>query len=356
MAATNPNLSRRTLVAARTEASYNVDSQSGVSLTTTASTAMLLWDEVNPISVDTQVIDKQVVRASFSDYPYLIGRQLYMFKPKTLLMNSPGGSGQAPDSGDLTAAANNTGNNAVAGVPPFFSHLLRACALAEGKDVTGGSVVYTPVSTGFKSATAYVFADGIRHIITGMYGNCVFTGAAGEGIEMAFDMKGSYLDPTVTAIPSSVVYPADQKAIMKSSGMTMTRVAGYNDGAYRNLPPIARSFKFDLGVQVIERKDFDSPVGLLGLWITNRKPTLNLVVEVEQNLVSFNPWASLGGAETMTIQLTHGATSPNRCRFFWRETQLRNVQYQDDQGIRTYALDYSLTSAADDQDSMLTFF
>lgn len=354
--AQTPNLTRKTLVLAKRESTYGQDAFGGGPLYTgTNSCALLLWDEINPISVDTQIVDQQVVRASFSKYKDLVGRQLYNLRPKTMLMNTPGGSHVHSDSGDHTGGTgDNTGNSAIAGVPPFFGHLLRACGLSEATHSSSG-VIYTPTSSSFNSATAYVWADSIRHLITGLYGSCVIEGRAGEGIDLMFDLKGNYADPTESTIPSSVTYPEDAKTLVETEGYANDQ---HTNGS--GVGPLVRSFRFDLGTQVIERRSMNHSKGLYGLWITDRQPTLEIVCEVENNISGggddeFAPFADLSAAQEAAISFTHGSDPGSRCLFTFTAAQLRDVQYQDDQGIRTYSLQYNLTSVSDDGEYSIKF-
>lgn len=360
--AVTPNLTRKTLVLAKRESTYGTDATPG--FVGSNSCAMLLWDETNPIQIDTKILDQQVVRASFSKYPDLVGRSLWMIKPKTMLMTSPGGSHVSPDVGPSTG--DNCGDVGEAGSPPFFGHLLRACALKETVN-SSSSVIYSPLSSNFSSASVYVWADGVKHISTGVYGTSVFEGRAGEGIDLTFDMKGLYpsAGPQTSAIPTSVQYPADSKKLVEKESLTMSSgyVAPVSQGPQTPVTgPITRSFKFDLGVNVIERADMNSPFGLFGLWPTDRKPTLDLVIEVENNLSTtspyVNPWSILtsGSSALQTITFTHGSTVANRSEFVFTSCQLRQVQYQDDQGVRTYSLSFNLVSTIDDGDYTIRFY
>jgi hypothetical protein len=358
--AVTPNLTRKTLVLAKRESSY-ADGTTTPTSSGKNSGAMLLWDEVNPISIDTTILDQQVVRASFSRYPDLVGRSLYMLRPKTMLMTTPGGGHVSPDSGFSTG--DKTGDAAAAGVPPFFGHLLRACSTSEAVN-SSSSVIYSPTSSSFSSACAFVWADGLKHIARGLYGTAVFEGRAGEGIDISFDMKGNYTEPTSVAIPTSVTYPADGKRLVEQESLTISSgyVAPVSHGVQTPVTgPIVRSFRFDLGVEIIERRDMNSPYGLFGLWPTNRKPTLDLVIEVENNLATtspyFNPWSILtsGSSALQTVTFTHGSAAASRSTFTFGSCQLRDVQYQDDQGIRTYALSFNIVSTTDDGDYTIKF-
>jgi hypothetical protein len=163
-------------------------------------------------------------------------------------------------------------------------------------------------------------------------------------------MKGNYADPVANAIPTAVTYPADAKVLVESEGLTMSN---FSVGS-----PIVRSFKFDLANTIVERRDMNSSKGLYGLWITDRKPTLDLVIEVENLLTTFNPWTALNTQPSVTssISFTHGTGVHKRCLFTFNQAQLKDVQYQDDQGIRTYALSYTLNSSTDDAEYSIKFY
>ena len=91
MANANPNLTRKTLVVCKSEDTYGADAFGGTAATSsTDSGAYLLWDEINPLQLDTQHVEMQSVRASYSKNEDLVGRQLYMLRPKTQFMASPG--------------------------------------------------------------------------------------------------------------------------------------------------------------------------------------------------------------------------------------------------------------------------
>lgn len=333
------NLTRKTLVLAAMETTYGTEQSTIYATANVSSHAMLLFDEINPLGIDTQVVDKQVIRASLTKNANLIGRRLYTFKPKTMAMCSPG---------YVNGSSASCGTPPGYGLPPFFGTLLRACGLQE--DLTAGagasgSVIYKPRSSGFESATCHVLADQIKHVLVGTVGTFSAEGRGGEGIEFSFDMKSKYTQPYYSSTVPSPTYPADNKVLVQSEGLTVSE--------FTTETPIVRSFKFDAGVNIIERRDMNSAFGLYGLYVTDRKPTLELVIEVESNLANFDPFDDLGNASTGAItshlvKFIHGTSNPNKFGFCFRSAQLKDVQYQDDSGIRTYALSYDLVSSTDD--------
>ena len=333
-----PNLSRKTLIIANVQSDTTAFTSTWFTPASASNRTLLLWDEVNPISMDVKVLDQQVIRASLSQNQQLVGRRLWMLKPKTMVMCSPGA--------DYT---NSTGASPIAGVPPFFGPLLRGCGLQETVSLSA-SVVYTPRSSGFESVAFYVWTDAILHKMFKAFGNCVFEGRAGEGIDMSYDFKGTFNLPDNSISLPAPTYPADSKLLVQSEALT---IDAYNTGGSN--APIVRSFRFDLGINVIERGDLNSAFGLYGLYITDKKPTLEIVMEVENALSgngSIDPFGDIadatGAVTTYSIAMLHGSSSPNKFKFNWPYAQLKDVQYQDDQGIRTYQLSFNLTSVPDD--------
>ena len=271
-----------------------------------------------------------------------------------MLMGSPGSDVNAAAKDPTDGTGRHTGASPTDGLPPFFGSLLKACAMSQTIEASA-SVQYKPVSSGFSSATAHVYADAHKVIVTGLYGNVVFEGRAGEALTLDFDMKGQYAKGTDEALPTDAVYPTDNKVLVQNESLTITPLGS---SAYT---PIVRSFRFDVGNQIIERRDMNSARGLYGIFVSDRRPTLELVIEVDTfaNIDPFDHMSdeTTGVTTTHGVHFTHGGSTsdPNQTKFSFNKCQLTNVQYQDDQGIRTYALSYNLTPDADDDDFRIDF-
>ena len=396
--ALNPNLSRKTLIMAATEPVSNTNSITTQLLTGVSSSAFLAFDEINPLSVDFNVVDTTPVRASLTPQKNLVGRKLVNVRPKTLWMNSPGidfinltdNSAAQFDDFPGTATHTNSGSpsyalktstglatvdGATSGRAPYFGSLLRACGLKQ-LNYLSNSVIYEPRSSSFETASVWVYADQILHKAAGCVGTFTLAGTAGEGIELQFDLQGSYNSPTGANTQPTTTYPADKKTLMNYAKAIVTanndgtdsteNGVGYQGGGSSERP-IIRSFNFDAGVTVTERGDISSNEGLYGLYITDRAPTLDLTVEVENNLVSasgkpgFNPILDMANANTHNISFQHGPsdssgnkTAHSNTVFSFPQAQLVDVQYGDDAGIRTYNLSYSLTNTVDDDEYSIT--
>lgn len=346
----NINLSRKTMVFARVEQTYNTT----VPIITTAtptSDAMVLYDETNPTQIDTKVVDRQVIRSSYSKNPNLKGRQLYSIQAKTMLMGSPGVF-YNPATQTYDGHTGEIPTNAASPVKAsFLDVLFRCCGMqATMATSTSLSIVYTPRSSGFESATIWTFMDGILHKAYGCVGNMTFNGKAGEGVDIACDIKGNLGATPVTFGGSNPVttYPLDRKIMAESYAMTV------NDASGMTLAnPIVRSFSFDPGCQIIERADLNSAKGLYGLYIVDRQPKLNITVEVD-NQSSWNPFAGLTSSTTLAaVDFTHAASVTNygeKWHFRFPQCQTRDVKIADDQGVRIYNISYDVVSSTDDGD------
>jgi len=227
----------------------------------------------------------------------------------------------------------------------------------------------------------HVYADKIKHVSSSVFGTFTLSGNAGEGAELQFDMRGTYNLPTTATTVPTPTYPKDNKKLIQA-GVSANSEAGWSIGATNGDgtggfvagDPIVRSFTFDAGVNVIERMDANSQFGLQGLFITDRTPTLELVVEVESDLATasdpggnnsiFNPMSDLADASgeqvRHEIKFIHGDDgtelgSFEKIGFLFPAAQLVDVQYADDQGIRTYTLSYNITSDLDDRDYGIVF-
>lgn len=88
-----------------------------------------------------------------------------------------------------------------AGTAPAYGPLLRACGFAEAVNA-GTSVVYTPVSSAFESATIYYFRDGTKHALVGARGSVRFEVSGGGIPVMVFRFLGLRVAPAAVANPT----------------------------------------------------------------------------------------------------------------------------------------------------------
>jgi hypothetical protein len=298
---------------------------------------ILMFDDTDIISVDTDAVDIVPLKLALTPTKSLIGRQLYNFSGKSFLQ----GSGTA-------------------GTAPRFGALLECCAL--GATAVGStSVTYKPVSTGFKSTTIVVEMDGLLHQMVASRGTFTMSGSAGQGVEITFDIKGTYRKPTAaltdgdittgggptdaTAFSSAYSGGTNRAVTMKSSDLVIVgNSITWNDSTPAANPLVFKSFSFDRGVTIGERTDANAADALQGLAIESTEPTLELVVEGKNTLASLvDAWADLTSATTHAVTFDHGTLGGNKWEFSFPEVSLTDVTSTSGEGgTRNWTFSYKV--------------
>jgi len=317
-------LSRRTVVTAESETTYNDGTTPAL-----ADDALLVYgDGASVYTQATNVVDNPALRASLTPQKALIGRTLATVNLQTYLMTAS----KATDTVGETSSR------------PFFSNLLKACGWSEatGDDGSSSSTVYTPVSSSIESCAIWVYADTALHKIDGCYGSFTLTMNAGGAPDLNFSMMGLYTAPTAGST-SGVAYPTDDKVLVENEQITI--------GAFT---PVVRSVTLNWATTVSERSDANSDKGFGGVQLTDRAPTLTIVVE-QDALGTFDPWADLYTTPSKSIVFTHATSATETIDLSVPNPQLTNVTRGNDGGVNTLSLDYRLWSNTDDGEATLTF-
>ena len=321
-------LSRRTVVLAKTEATSGTDA-----VPTITANAMLLFGNMNPYSLDTSIVSKDVVRDSLTASKDLIGRQLSNLTLDTVLMNRGSSAGA-----------------------PFFDPLLKSCgfAVTTGASLGSSSWVYTPVSTGFSTSTIYTYLDGLLTKSLGCLGTFKLDMKAGQAPDLSFTMQGTYSNPIDTALPAPT-YPTDTKSMVQSAGLA---IGSYNSA--NGL--VVRSLSLDWGASNSERGDVNATYGFKGLALTARAPKLNIVCEVEDTVGTKNFWTYMNSTQVTAadgsmdnVSWSHTTSSSSKINFVVRAPQLVGIALNEDNGIRTYSLDYKLRNTTANNECSIEF-
>lgn len=322
-------LSRRTVVLAKTESSAGTDSSPSAS-----TDAMLLFGNMNPWALDTKIVTKDVVRDSLTNNKDLVGRQLANLTLDTVLMSRGSSAGA-----------------------PFFDPLIKACGFtvaSGGTAAQSSSWIYSPVSTSFSTSTIYTYLDGLLTKSFGCLGTMSLTMTAGEAPDLSFTMQGTYNNPTNQAMVTPT-YPTDTKTMVQSAGLS---IGSYNAAAGL----VARSIAIDWGATNTERGDVNSTYGFKGLALTSRTPTMTIVCEVEDSITNKNFYTYLNSSQVSAadgsmdnITWSHGDATQSKINFTVRAPMLTKVDLGDDGGIRTYTLSYKLRNNTSNNEFTMEF-
>lgn len=154
-------LIRNTTVLYKRESSQNTDSTPG------GSDGVLVLTGVD-FMPDFQAIDREVARPFLGASPKLVGPQLTKLSG---LRYELAGSGTA-------------------GTAPKWADLLLSLGFAEAALTSPARVEYTPVSTNFKTGTAYVYADGVLYKSVGNLGTGTLDLTVGTTPKVMAEMTG----------------------------------------------------------------------------------------------------------------------------------------------------------------------
>lgn len=226
-----------------------------------------------------------------------------------------------------------------AGTAPDWGPMLRACGFGE-TIVAVTSVTYAPVSTADVSATVAHYVDGVRQQVAGARGTMSFGGAVGEICVMNFNFIG--VEDTVT----------DTAIIAPTYTTTAPRALKTMTFSVHGATVVGSSFSIDLGIVITPRVDFTKASGHASVFLGDRVPVCNFVVE--KPLVATKDWYSLMDAGTeSTINLVLGSVAGNIITISSPKFQITNITEQDDGGIAKLSIDGKLNlSTGDDEISI----
>jgi len=277
----------RKAVLAKIEAAYGTDP-----VPTGAANAVLLKGaEINPLQGER--VPRELLRTGYGNLAgWLVGRHV-----------------------SLTARVELAGSG-VAGTPPAYAPLLRACGLAE-TIAAGVSVTYTRVDSGFESNHVYFNHEGTRHIMAGVRGNARFVFQRNRPPEIAFSLLGLWTSDTAVALPA-LTTTAWKDPLPSTKANTPTFAIDAQS-------VVGSSFELDLGMDVayLER------INRQEITVRDRRPKLTALIE-ELPLATKNFFAMAGGAP-VALDYVHGVGAGKICTIAVGAMQVQDVQRQEEE-------------------------
>lgn len=320
-----PQLSRKTLVAAKFELVYGVDSGPTVD-----QNGQLMFAQVNPVQIAPKVFDVKALRQTFSPLAKIVTPASQKWNGQSLIQ----GAGTA-------------------GGTPRLDSLIQACQMSAAW--TSTTLTYTPTSAmplagAPQSTTIYTYLDGNLHQIPGAVGSFKLSGKSGAPVTIDFAMQGLYVSPVVEANPYGFTTDNFLATFMQNAALKLR--SSINPTYYY---PTFVAFDFDEGVKVVERGDASSTYGVKGFMPVERNATLKLTLEADFAHRNFFPELEQGAL--LEGYFFQGAAPGNTVMFAYPSAQLVGIKYADASGIRTVELSLALvtTTANADSEFYLTF-
>jgi len=232
----------------------------------------------------------------------------------------------------------------VAGTPPEFAPLLRACAMAEAL-MALTSAIYTPESdpASIESCTIYYFQDGIRYILTGCRGNVNFNFETGALAKASFTFTGHIASPTDVTLASPTLVTTVPEALIASA---------FTIGGFA---AVINAVTLDMANVLAMPPDMASTDGFGEVQVTGRDPSGSYDPEAEL-VATEDPWADLLADAALVLSIGPvGGTAGNIIDITMPAVSYRDVSPGDRDGIRTYEIPFGAAESAGDDEISLAF-
>lgn len=227
----------------------------------------------------------------------------------------------------------------VAGTPPAYAPILKACAMAE-VTTPGTSVTYSRVSRGQDSATIYLNVDGTLYALRGARGTATLRLSAQGILYYEVEMTGLWVMPAAQIKPATTLgnqLTAFPK-IASSENTPVFTIAGANH--------VLRSLSLNFGNSVVGR----FLIGSESIIIEDIEETVEMQIEAVP-LATLNPFALAKDGTLSEIILQHGTVAGDRLTLTMPRCQfLRPSGLENQQGIVEWPLRAKpLPNAGNDQ-------
>lgn len=298
-----PALNRNTVTLCKVEGTYGTDPTPVVGTDAVLTT-------VPQLSLDAQILERQVAVGTLSPTAHVIGKKLVNlsfgveFKSEALILDGTSSTPLQID--DILRAS---------GFTPTYT-------AETGGSAQDGYVTYAPRSSGLESATFYVFpGNEMRHIITGAFVDWVMEAVAGQYAMLNVTAKGIYNLPTDTAA-ATPTYATDTPVMVESIALTFGAITG----------TIVRNLSIAMNNTIVERPNVNSAEGFKGLRLVDRMPILRFRMEKEL-AATWGIYAALDAGTSYSTTFTIGLTAGKKILVTIPNLVLRSISESDDAGI-----------------------
>lgn len=228
-----------------------------------------------------------------------------------------------------------------AGVAPAFSHLLRACSLAE--IVTAGTKVdYKPIVSNMEEVAFYYNNDGVTYKIINCKGNVSASLGKGNIPMLSFNFLGMNGGRVAESAPTSPVYLAFQTPLIVSNANSLITVGGT---VYAN-----KGFDVDLGNSVA----FHALVGNESVRIGDRNTTGKMALDLPpaDELAFLEAIENTG---TFDLSFTHGKTAGNIVKFSAPKVQFAEPAEEDEGGVLLHGFSLAMLPLTGNDEILISF-
>lgn len=234
-----------------------------------------------------------------------------------------------------------------AGTASRYGCLFRACGMTEAIRA-GVDVSYTPNSTqDGESVTLWFYANTTLHKITGCVGTFNIKLSANDIAVVEWQFTGLYAGSghaTTVSFPSPT-HETIAPVIWKNASFQ-----------YNSISVVIPEFTFDIGNEVVARKNGNGTYGVDRYIIKDRLSKGNMSVE-KVALSTLNPFSIFDGSTQYNISSNSGASAGNICALAVTGATLEVPKYADRDNMQYYDLPFTVnpTISTGNNEIVLTF-
>ena len=230
----------------------------------------------------------------------------------------------------------------LAGTPPEFGKLLRACGMSEDV-VANSSVTYLPASHDIPSLTFAWIVDGKKYQMAGARGTFKLDLKAGEIGVFHFEFLGTNISDADQNFFDAVAY---QNVVPPAFLSTNLQLDSYS--------AIVENLSIDMGNELNLRPDANSAQGFISAIIAKRLPKLTL--DPEDVLVSTKDWWSLWEAGSLVAFLAQiGQSAGNICTISAPKVQIVGMRPVERNGAVIQEMECELIRNSGDDELQIQF-
>lgn len=214
--------------------------------------------------------------------------------------------------------------------------------------IGGSSVAFAPAATTAekKSITIAQFLDGTVHFTIGAVATGVINLPPGNIGTIDATYRGRFTSVYDGPLPIGLPLNIENVPPAVQSGQLVFQ--GYAQGCY---PEVS----IDMGNDIQNKLDFNSPAGIARSTIASRKPLFSLQVQATTE-AEHNFWGRLESGDAAAMTFTVGTISAKRYSFTAPKAKITNIAVDDAAGSVVWALDGQLQPSAATNDAMTFTF
>jgi hypothetical protein len=175
-------------------------------------------------------------------------------------------------------------------------------------------------------------------------GNFTMKLTAGQYGVLSFSFKGNYNAPTDTALVGAPTYESTIPPIVESCSMTLNSDEDL----------IVQELSVDIGNEVSGRDDINSPNGLLGYIIANRKGKGTFNPEA-MLIADYDFWTDWVGATQRALSAVVGTVDGNKVTITAPKVTIDNISDGERERVLTREIPFSLGQNAGNDELVLKF-